>query len=355
MKRIRRRGRPTGPSKELSRRCFWHSAPTLSGRAEPIKFSPETRRGGELARCGAPARAPVFFLTRSLTRCRHSRRAARREARASKGAARGRGASIYVVLKGRPSSRPQKRAWPKLPIQRLFQRGAPSPPPFPSTMRAQILVVALARAAAAARPFLNEPDTGFEQVPDQQASGSLPNLTDIKGLPDFDLVARQYLPVTNYTYYRSGAAGEWSYRNNPEVFRRYRLRPRVMRDISRVESSLRCGPAPKPPPSWLCARPARPPLTAPSSQDRDIQPHLLGPLLHQRLREGGARPCRRRAEHGQGRRRGGHSLHGRTLPAFAWPLFSLTLCIRSSNPSSRPRAWRRLSRPRRRGRSSSCR
>lgn len=30
----------------------------------------------------------------------------------------------------------------------------------------------------------------------------------------------------NYTYYRNGAAGEWSYRNNLEVYQRFRLRPR---------------------------------------------------------------------------------------------------------------------------------
>jgi isopentenyl diphosphate isomerase/L-lactate dehydrogenase-like FMN-dependent dehydrogenase len=41
-----------------------------------------------------------------------------------------------------------------------------------------------------------------------------------------------------YTYYRNGAAGEWSYRNNLEVYQRFRLRPRVMVDITKIESSL---------------------------------------------------------------------------------------------------------------------
>jgi isopentenyl diphosphate isomerase/L-lactate dehydrogenase-like FMN-dependent dehydrogenase len=41
-----------------------------------------------------------------------------------------------------------------------------------------------------------------------------------------------------YTYYRNGAAGEWSYRNNLEVFERFRLRPRVMVDITKIESTL---------------------------------------------------------------------------------------------------------------------
>jgi isopentenyl diphosphate isomerase/L-lactate dehydrogenase-like FMN-dependent dehydrogenase len=44
--------------------------------------------------------------------------------------------------------------------------------------------------------------------------------------------------ISAYTYYRNGAAGEWSYRNNLESFHRLRLRPRVMVDIDNIESSL---------------------------------------------------------------------------------------------------------------------
>lgn len=58
------------------------------------------------------------------------------------------------------------------------------------------------------------------------------------GLPDFDWAARRYLNASSYTYYRNGAAGEWSYRNNLEVFGRFRFRPRVMVDITNIESSL---------------------------------------------------------------------------------------------------------------------
>lgn len=58
------------------------------------------------------------------------------------------------------------------------------------------------------------------------------------GLPDFDWAARKYLPIANYTYYRNGAAGEWSYRNNLEVQNRYRLRPRTMVDITNVPNTL---------------------------------------------------------------------------------------------------------------------
>ncbi|TDZ28818.1 Hydroxyacid oxidase 1 [Colletotrichum spinosum] len=105
-------------------------------------------------------------------------------------------------------------------------------------MRAALLASALASGAIAARPFLNEPDTGLEGVLPDRKAGALPELDDMIGLPDFDFAARNYLPLQNYTYYRNGAAGEWSYRNNLEVYNRYRLRPRVMVDITNIEQSL---------------------------------------------------------------------------------------------------------------------
>lgn len=69
--------------------------------------------------------------------------------------------------------------------------------------------------------------------------GTLAPLKSIVGLPDFDWAARKFLNVTAYTYYRNGAAGEWSYRNNLEVQHRYRLRPRTMVDITNVPNTLK--------------------------------------------------------------------------------------------------------------------
>ncbi|KAL2207296.1 FMN-dependent alpha-hydroxy acid dehydrogenase [Sarocladium strictum] len=92
--------------------------------------------------------------------------------------------------------------------------------------------------ALAARPFLNEPDTGIDTVLKDLPAGELPDLDAMVGLPDFDWAARHYLPVENYTYYRNGAAGEWSYTANLETFQQYHFRPRVMVDISDIESSL---------------------------------------------------------------------------------------------------------------------
>lgn len=105
-------------------------------------------------------------------------------------------------------------------------------------MRAAVIAT-LASSALAARVFLNEPDTGIDDALGDLAAGELPDLSDMIGLNDFDWAARHYLPLKNYTYYRNGAGGEWSYRNNLEVYNRYRLKPRVMSDITGVSDSLK--------------------------------------------------------------------------------------------------------------------
>lgn len=93
--------------------------------------------------------------------------------------------------------------------------------------------------AHAARPFLDYPDTGAEeQFGTIRPGDELPAVEDIVGLPDFQYVAEGHMNISGYTYYRNGAAGEWSYRNNLEALQRLRLRPRVMVDVDDIESSL---------------------------------------------------------------------------------------------------------------------
>lgn len=78
-----------------------------------------------------------------------------------------------------------------------------------------VLPFLLVSSAWAARPWLDEPDTGkVLQYGNLTVDGELPDIDEIIGLPDFDYVARHHLNNTAYTYYRNGAAGEWSYRNN---------------------------------------------------------------------------------------------------------------------------------------------
>lgn len=101
-----------------------------------------------------------------------------------------------------------------------------------------VSLVAFATIVMAARPFLNEPDNGILDIFGDVPEGSLPELSNVAGLADFDWAARNYLPLRNYTYYRNAAGGEWSYRNNMEVFQRYTFKPRVMRDVSKINSTL---------------------------------------------------------------------------------------------------------------------
>jgi hypothetical protein len=68
--------------------------------------------------------------------------------------------------------------------------------------------------ALAARPFLNEPDTGLQtylgDATPAEASGTLLPLEDMITIPDFEFAARAYMSSDNYSYYRTGAAGEYS-------------------------------------------------------------------------------------------------------------------------------------------------
>ncbi|TKX23432.1 FMN-dependent dehydrogenase-like protein 2 [Elsinoe australis] len=96
----------------------------------------------------------------------------------------------------------------------------------------------LATTALAAREFLNEADTGIELVYGNLTSGQLPPLQGMQALPDFEWAARNFLSDTNYTYYRSASSGEYSYRNNLEVFQRLRFRPKVLNDVTGVGNTL---------------------------------------------------------------------------------------------------------------------
>ena len=70
-------------------------------------------------------------------------------------------------------------------------------------------LLAFASCALAARPFLNEPDTGIdEQLAAFVANDTLPPLDSLAGLPDFQWVGRNYMNISAYTYYRNGASGE---------------------------------------------------------------------------------------------------------------------------------------------------
>jgi L-lactate dehydrogenase (cytochrome) len=108
-------------------------------------------------------------------------------------------------------------------------------------MRSTFLFFGLAATTLATEPFLNEPDTGLEtflQQTNNWTEGTQPALKDIRGLNDFDFAARQKLSTENYFYYRTGSAGEWSYRNNLDIWQKVKFRPRFLSDTTKVNETL---------------------------------------------------------------------------------------------------------------------
>ena len=79
-------------------------------------------------------------------------------------------------------------------------------------MKSFFCISQLIAAAFAARLFLNEPDTGLETYlySSNYTDCTVPELKDMRGVPDFEWAARQVLDNQKYSFYRTAAAGEWS-------------------------------------------------------------------------------------------------------------------------------------------------
>jgi L-lactate dehydrogenase (cytochrome) len=64
-----------------------------------------------------------------------------------------------------------------------------------------------------------------------------PQLSDMLNTLDFESVAQQFMQNREgWAYYSSGAEDEMSVRENRAAFHRLRLRPRVLRDVSRIDT-----------------------------------------------------------------------------------------------------------------------
>ena len=97
-------------------------------------------------------------------------------------------------------------------------------------MKLYLLLVHLSLIVLAARPFLNEPDTGFQEYPGSDfPKGKLPPLESIWSINDFDYAARNFLNDTAYTWIRYATGAEYTYKNNLEIFPRVGLKPRYLR------------------------------------------------------------------------------------------------------------------------------
>jgi 4-hydroxymandelate oxidase len=88
------------------------------------------------------------------------------------------------------------------------------------------------------------------------------DLSRIFNLADFEEITRARLPSAYYAYYAGGAADEITLRDNVDAFRRYRLRPRLMVDVSAIDASTSFFGTPVPMPVGL----------APTAQQRFAHP-----------------------------------------------------------------------------------
>lgn len=107
-------------------------------------------------------------------------------------------------------------------------------------MRSTFILSGLAAIVLATESFLNEPDTGLETylMSTNWTEGSQPLLKDMRGIPDFDFAARQKLDDQKYSFYRTAAGGEWSYRNNLEIWSKVKFRARFLNDVTGVNETL---------------------------------------------------------------------------------------------------------------------
>ncbi|KAH7191909.1 uncharacterized protein B0J16DRAFT_410669 [Fusarium flagelliforme] len=107
-------------------------------------------------------------------------------------------------------------------------------------MRVSTLIASMATAVSAYDDFLNEPDTGLQSYLSSTnwTEKSRPLLKDIRGVPDFDFAARQSLTDQQYAFYRTAAAGEWSYRNNLKVWEKARVRPHQLASITGLNETM---------------------------------------------------------------------------------------------------------------------
>ncbi|KAH7139422.1 S-2-hydroxy-acid oxidase [Dendryphion nanum] len=107
-------------------------------------------------------------------------------------------------------------------------------------MRSLLLASGLIASALATEPFLNEPDTGLETylMSTNWTEGTQPLLKDMRGIPDFDFAARHKLNNQQYSFYRVAAGGEWSYRNNLDIWSKVHFRMRMLTDVTKVNETL---------------------------------------------------------------------------------------------------------------------
>ena len=92
--------------------------------------------------------------------------------------------------------------------------------------------------------YLGDVESGTLGKPEQQQSSACeqpkseyPPLSLIINVDDFEAVAKRYLTPTGWAYYSSAADDEYSKRENHRIFRKIKLRPRVLRNVETIDTS----------------------------------------------------------------------------------------------------------------------
>lgn len=76
-----------------------------------------------------------------------------------------------------------------------------------------------------------------ELVPEETGPESeYPALSSIINVDDFELVAQKYLSPEGWAYYSSSAEDETSRQDNARLFRKLKLRPRILRDVGNIDT-----------------------------------------------------------------------------------------------------------------------
>jgi 4-hydroxymandelate oxidase len=101
--------------------------------------------------------------------------------------------------------------------------------------RRKVLLSTCALAGTAAFPFRGK--TRGETIPQAASSAQAP--AQAVSLSDFEAMARERIPRLAYEYISGGAADEITLRWNREAYDRIQLRPRILVDVSRLDTRVK--------------------------------------------------------------------------------------------------------------------
>ncbi|KAG7876735.1 hypothetical protein KL938_004348 [Ogataea parapolymorpha] len=85
-------------------------------------------------------------------------------------------------------------------------------------------------------PTLEVAEDEFEEERLENVA-NMPNVNEVMNLHDFEYIAKKILPKGAWAYYSSGADDEVSMRENHYAYQRIYFRPRVLVDVSKVDTS----------------------------------------------------------------------------------------------------------------------